>query len=184
MRKVAVIVGSIRRESINKKLARALAKLADGKLAFETVQIDDLPLFNQDNEHAPPPAVTRMKDQIRAADALLFVTPEHNRSIPAALKNAIDWASRPPKESPLIGKVGAIAGTSRGRISTAVAQSHLRTIIGSHLDAVLGVPEAYIQFTDTLIDDNGNVTDDAAKKLMTHFIENFAKLVEKAAKTP
>jgi chromate reductase len=182
MRKVAVIVGSIRKDSINKALARALAKLAEGKLTFDTVQIDDLPLFNMDNENNPTPAVTRMKNQIRAADGLLFVTPEHNRSIPAALKNAIDWASRPPKDSPFIGKVGAIIGTSRGRISTAVAQSHLRTIMGSHLDAVLGVPEAYIQFTDTLIDVDGNVTDEIAKKLMTRFIDGFVKLVEQAAK--
>lgn len=182
MRKVAVIVGSIRKDSINKTLARALAKLADGKLFFDTVQIDDLPLFNQDHETSPPAAVTRMKEQVRAADGLLFVTPEHNRSIPAALKNAIDWASRPPKDSPFIGKVGAIIGTSRGRISTAVAQSHLKTIMGSHLDAVLGVPEAYIQFTDTLIDANANVTDETAKKVMTRFIDNFAKLVEETAR--
>jgi chromate reductase, NAD(P)H dehydrogenase (quinone) len=178
MRKVAVIVGSIRKDSINKTLARALAKLADGKLVFDTVQIDDLPLFNMDNETSPTPAVIRMKEQIRAADAILFVTPEHNRSIPAALKNAVDWASRPPKDSALIGKVGAIIGASRGRISTAIAQSHLKTIIGSHLDAVLGVPEAYIQFTDALIDVDGNVTDEKAKKVMTRFIDAFVKLIE------
>jgi chromate reductase, NAD(P)H dehydrogenase (quinone) len=183
MRKVAVIVGSIRKDSINKTLARALAKLADGKLVFDTVQIDDLPLFNQDNEASPSAAVIRMKAQIRAADAILFVTPEHNRSIPAALKNAIDWASRPPKDSAFVGKVGAIIGASRGRISTAVAQSHLKTIIGSHLHAVLGVPEAYVQFTDTLIDIDGNVTEEIPKKLMTRFIENFTKLVEETAKT-
>lgn len=86
MRKIAVIVGSIRRESINKKLARALARLADGKLLFDTVKIDDLPLFNQDEELNPTPAVLRLKQQIRGCDGVLFVTPEHNRSIPAALK--------------------------------------------------------------------------------------------------
>jgi chromate reductase, NAD(P)H dehydrogenase (quinone) len=182
MRKVAVIVGSIRKDSINKTLARALAKLADGKLAFDTVQIDDLPLFNMDNETSPTPAVTRMKGQIRAADGILFVTPEHNRSIPAALKNAIDWASRPPKDSAFVGKVGAIIGTSRGRVSTAIAQSHLRTIMGSHLDAVLGVPEAYIQFTDTLIDVDGNLTDERAKKVIIHFIDNFTKLIAETAR--
>ena len=106
---------------------------------------------------------------------MLFVTPEHNRSIPAALKNAIDWATRPPKDSAFVGKVGAIIGASRGRISTAIAQSHLKTIIGSHLDAVLGVPEAYIQFTDTLIDVDGNVTDETAKKVMTRFIDEFRR---------
>ena len=128
------------------------------------MQIDDLPLFNQDNEANPPPAVTRVKEQIAAADGVLFVTPEHNRSIPAALKNAIDWASRPPKDSAFKGKVGAIIGTSRGRLSTAVAQSHLRTIAGCQLDALLTLPEAYINFTDTLIDVDANVTDESGEE--------------------
>ena len=182
MPKVAVIVGSIRKESINKKLARALAKLAEGKLVFDTVQIDDLPLFNQDNETNPTPAVLRIKEQIRAADGVLFVTPEHNRSIPAALKNAVDWASRPPKDSAFSGKVGAIIGTSRGRLSTAIAQSHLRTIAGCQLEALLTLPETYITFTDTLIDVDANVTDEAAKKLLVRFIDSFARFVESAAK--
>jgi chromate reductase len=181
MRRIAVIVGSIRRESINKKLARALARLADGKLLFETVRIDDLPLFNQDDELNPTPAVLRVKDQIKAADGVLFVTPEHNRSIPAALKNAIDWASRPPKDSAFSGKVGAIIGTSRGRLSTAIAQSHLRTIAGCQLQALMTLPETYINFTDTLIDVDTNVTDEAAKKLLVRFIDGLAAFVESAA---
>jgi chromate reductase len=179
MHKIAVIVGSIRQESINKKLARALAKLAEGKLVFDTVQIDDLPLFNQDNEASPTPAVTRMKGQIQAADGVLFVTPEHNRSVPAALKNAIDWASRPPRDSAFSGKVGAITGTSRGRLSTALAQSHLRIIAGCQLDALLTLPEVYINFTDTLIDVDANVTDEAARKLLVRFIDGFVRLLER-----
>ena len=95
MHKVAVIVGSIRKDSINKKLATALEKLGAGKLEFTRIRIDDLPLFNQDNEASPTPEVVRMKGEIEASDAILFVTPEHNRSIPAAMKNAFDWASRP-----------------------------------------------------------------------------------------
>jgi chromate reductase len=174
---VAVIVGSIRRESINKKLARALAKLAEGKLAFETVRIDDLPLFNQDDELNPQPAVARVKAEIREADGVLFVTPEHNRSIPAALKNAIDWASRPPKDSAFAGQVGAIIGTSRGRLSSAIAQSHLRTIAGCQLDAMLTSPETYINFTDTLIDTDANVTDEAARKLLVSFIDGLSSFV-------
>ena len=133
MHKVAVIVGSIRKDSINRKLAAALAKLAEGKLAFEMVRIDDLPLFNQDNETSPTPEVTRIKTQIAAADGVLFVTPEHNRSIPAAMKNAIDWATRPHGTSAFRGKVGAIVGTSRGGIATAIAQKHLRTIVAATL---------------------------------------------------
>lgn len=181
MRKVAVIVGSIRAESINKKLARALAKLAEGRLEFDTVRIDDLPLFNQDNETSPPPPVVRIKTQIRSADGILFVTPEHNRSIPAALKNAIDWASRPPRESAFAGKVGAIIGTSRGRLSTALAQSHLRVIAGCQLDAMLTLPETYINFTDTLIDVDANVTEETTKKLLTRFLDGLAQLVEQRA---
>ena len=177
MRKVAVIVGSIRKDSFNKKLAAALAKLAEGKLAFDMVRIDDLPLFNQDNEASPPPAVTRMKTQIAASDGVLFVTPEHNRSIPAALKNAIDWATRPHGTSAFKGKPGAIIGTSRGGIATAVAQSHLRTIVGSHLVALLGSPEAYVQFKDGLIDEAGNVADEASKKFLLGFIDSFANLI-------
>jgi len=182
MQKVAVIVGSIRKESINKKLARALAKLADGKLVFDTVQIDDLPLFNQDDETNPTPPVLRIKQQIRSADGVLFVTPEHNRSIPAALKNAIDWASRPPNDSAFSGKVGAIIGTSRGRLSTALAQSHLRTIAGCQLQALLTLPETYINFTDTLIDVDANVADEAAKKLLVRFIDAFSRFIESTAK--
>ena len=183
MPKVAVIVGSIRTDSINKKLAKALEKIGAGKLDFRRVEIDDLPLFSQDNETSEHPAVLRLKRQIAAADALLFVTPEHNRSIPAALKNAIDTASRPPKESAFKGKwAAAITGTSRGRISTAVAQSHLRTILSGHVTALMETPEAYVQFTDGLIDDDGNVSDERTTKLLQGFIDSFANLIAAAPK--
>ena len=133
MHKVAVIVGSIRKDSINKKLATALEKLGAGKLEFQRIRIDDLPLFNQDDEASPPPEVVRMKGEIKAADAVLFVTPEHNRSIPAAMKNAFDWGSRPRGQNAWIGKVAAVIGTSGGSIGTAVAQQHMRTIIAEPL---------------------------------------------------
>ncbi len=179
MSKVAVIVGSIRKDSLNKKLAGALEKLARGKLDFERVRIDDLPLFNQDNEGSPTPEVVRIKEQIRGVDAILFVTPEHNRSIPAAMKNAIDWATRPPAQSAFKGKwAAAIIGTSRGRISTAVAQQHLRTILSGHFSALLGNPEAYLQFQDGLIDDEGNIADEKTQKFLQSFIDKFAALVE------
>lgn len=184
MPKVAVIVGSIRRDSINKALAGAIEKLGGGKFQFERVTIDDLPLFNQDDETNPTPAVVRIKEQLSAADAVLFVTPEHNRSIPAALKNAIDWATRPSAESAFKGKwAAAITGTSRGRISTAVAQSHLRTIISGHFGALLGRPEAYIQFTDGLVDGEGNISDEKAEKLLQNFIDRFAELIAAAPKS-
>ena len=181
MRKVAVIVGSIRKDSINKKLADALEKLGAEKLGFERVRIDDLPLFNQDHESDPIPAVLRVREQIAAADGVLFVTPEHNRSIPAAMKNAIDWASRPSGQSKFKGKVCAITGASRGSIRTAVAQGHLRTILAGHVSALLGRPEAYIQFKDDLIDGDGNVAEEATRKILHTFIEEFVRLVEAMA---
>jgi chromate reductase len=180
--KIAVIVGSIRKDSINRKLAGALVKLAEGKLELEILRIDDLPLFNQDDEASPTPAVTRFKDAVKAADGLLFVTPEHNRSIPAAMKNAIDWATRPPGQSAFKGKVGAVTGTSKGRISTAVAQQHLLTILHGHLVALLGSPEAYVQFADDLIDETGAITNEATRKFLTTFIDNFARLAAAMAR--
>src|SRR4029453_18463879 len=129
MSKIAVIVGSLRRDSINRKLAEALAKLAGPKLEFTYVRIDDLPLFNQDLEPNPPAAVTRIKGQIESADGVLVVTPEYNRSIPGVLKNAIDWASRPYGKNSFNGKPTAAIGASGGAIGTAAGPPHLRTLL-------------------------------------------------------
>ena len=129
--KVAIVVGSNRRESINRKLAQAVAKLADGRFAANFVQIDDLPMYNRDLESPLPAGVTRFKSEIEQADALLFVTPEHNRSLPAVLKNAIDWRARPYGRNSWAGKPAAITGTSPGAIGTAIAQQHLRQILGN-----------------------------------------------------
>src|SRR5262249_3459800 len=129
-RKIVVFVGSIRQTSINVKLARALAKLAPGDFHLEFARLDDLPLFNQDQERDPPPEIRRVQAQVSSADGLLFVTPEHNRSIPAVLKNVIDWLSRPYGKSLWAGKPAAIAGASVGTIATAVAQAHLRAMLG------------------------------------------------------
>jgi chromate reductase len=181
MHKVAVIVGSIRKDSMNKKLATALEKLGTGKLDLRRLRIDDLPLLNQDQADDPPAEVWRFKREVEACTGVLFVTPEHNRSIPAALKNAFDWGSRPVGKNSWRGKVAAIIGTSRGAISTAIAQSHLRTIISGHFVALLGNPEAYIQFKDGLIDDDGNVGDDSTRKFLTTFVDNLAKLVDALA---
>jgi chromate reductase len=119
--KVAVINGSLRKESINRKLALALAKLVAGKLDLKLVDLSEVPLFNQDLEATYPAAAQRVKDEIAAADAVLFVTPEHNRSIPAALKNVIDWVSRPYGTSQWAGKPAAILGATPGQVGTAVA---------------------------------------------------------------
>src|SRR5262249_53019551 len=141
--KVAVIVGSNRRESVNRRLAHALTRLDADKLAFSFVQIDDLPLYNQDLEAELPKSVARFKSEIAAADGLLFVTPEHNRSIPAVLKNAIDWGARPYGQNSWSGKPGAITGTSPGAIGAAIAQQHLRQVLGNLGVLVMG-GEAYI----------------------------------------
>lgn len=178
MHKVGVIVGSIRKDSINRKYAAALMKLAQGKLDCRELRIDDLPLFNQDDEASPVPAVVRFKTEVKAANAILFVTPEHNRSIPAAMKNAIDWASRPPSDRSFKGKVAAITGASKGRISTAIAQQHLRGIVNGHFLALLGGPEVFLNYNDALFDDDGNVLDETTKKLLTTFVDNFSRLVD------
>lgn len=154
---IAVIVGSLRKDSFNHKLATALARLAPLDLAFESVRIDDLPLYDQDHDATPGEAVKRLKAHIQAARGLLFVTPEYNRSIPGVLKNAIDHASRPYGQSAWGGKPAAVLGVSVGAIGTAMAQQHLRSIL-AYLDVpTLGQPEVYLQHSDGLFDSGGNI---------------------------
>lgn len=182
MSKIAVIVGSIRRDSINRKLAEALAGLAGPKLEFTYVKIDDLPLFSQDLEPNPPAAVTRIKGQIDAADGVLIVTPEYNRSIPGVLKNAIDWASRPYGKNSFNGKPTAGIGTSGGAIGTAAAQQHLRSIL-AYLNVVLmGQPEGYIQFKQGLVDDQHTITDESVRKFLQSYVDAFAAWVDRYGK--
>lgn len=179
MTKIAVVVGSLRKDSFNKKLAQALAKLAAGKLDFQFVEIGDLPLFNQDLEANVPASVTKFKSEIESADGVLFVTPEYNRSIPAALKNALDWGSRPYGKSSWSGKPAAIGGTSQGGIATAVAQSHLKSVVGGYLAMpMLGQPELYFQWKDGLIADDGSVTNEDTKKFLQGFVDKFADWVQ------
>ncbi|MBN8919372.1 MAG: NAD(P)H-dependent oxidoreductase, partial [Rhizobiales bacterium] len=174
---VAVLVGSTRRDSLNRRLAEALGRLAGERLAFTFVKIDDLPLYNQDLEADYPESAKRVKAEIEAADGVLFVTPEHSRSIPAALKNAIDWAARPWGKNSWAGKPAAITGTSPGAVGTAVAQAHLR-----HIASILGMivtgGEAYISFRPDLIDAQGNVTDESTRAFLQTFIDQFATLLE------
>jgi chromate reductase len=171
---VAIVVGSNRRESMNRKLAHALAKLAEGKLAAHIVQIDDLPMYNQDLDNALPASVQRFKSEIGRADAVLFVTPEHNRSIPAVLKNAIDWGSRPYGQSSWAGKLVAIAGASPGGTGAAMAQQHLRQVLGSFLGAHVMGGEVYIAFKPGLIDDSNHVTDEGTRQFLQAFVDRFA----------
>src|SRR5215469_12403994 len=134
--RIAVIVGSNRRDSINRKLAQALVRLGAGKFDASFARIDDLPMYNQDNEGNLPPEVVRFKNELARADGVLIVTPEHDRSIPAALKNAIDWGARPWGKNAWIGKPAFITGTSPGAIGSALAQQHLRSVMTG-----LGMPD-------------------------------------------
>lgn len=175
--KVAVINGSLRKDSINKKLSLAIAKLAAGKLDLKLVDISDLPLYNQDLEANFPAAATRVKAEIQAADAVLLVTPEHSRSIPAALKNVIDWVARPYGASNWPGKPGAIVGTSGGQVGTAIAQDHLRSIAVAQGIALLGRPEVYFLYKEGVFDAENNVTDPAAKQILQSFVDAFASWI-------
>lgn len=182
MSKIAVIVGSIRRDSINRKLAEALAKLAKPKAEFAILKIDDLPLFSQDLELSPPASVTRLKSEIEAADGVLIVTPEYNRSIPGVLKNAIDWASRPYGKNSFNGKPTAGIGTSMGSVGTAAAQQHLRSILAYLNVELMGQPEGYIAYKQGLVDDAGNITDDGTRKFLQGYVDAFADWIERVGK--
>lgn len=158
---IAVIVGSLRQDSFNRQLATAVARLAPPEFVFQQLSIGDLPLYNQDDDANPAPAVTRLKSEIKAAHGLLFVTPEYNRSIPGVLKNALDHASRPYGQSVWVGKPAGVIGVSIGAIGTALAQQHLRNIL-AYLDVpTLGQPEAFVQAKDGLFDEAGNIGADS-----------------------
>lgn len=154
---IAVFVGSLRRDSFNARLAAAVAKLTPAEFTFKTLQIFDLPLYNQDDDVNQAAPVKRLKSEITASQGLLFVTPEYNRSIPGVLKNAIDHASRPYGQSSFAGKPAGMIGVSVGAIGTAVAQQHLRNVL-AYLDVpTLGQPEVFIQAKEGLFDSDGSI---------------------------
>jgi chromate reductase, NAD(P)H dehydrogenase (quinone) len=177
---IAVIVGSSRRESINRKLALALAKLGAGKFDAKFVRINDLPMFNQDLEGNLPAAAVRFKEEIARADGVLIVTPEHDRSIPALLKNAVDWGARPFGTNVWTGTPAFITGASPGAIGTALAQQHLRSVL-TGLGMILLGGEAYITFQPNLIDEAGNIGDERTQKFLQGFVDRFATLVGRLA---
>lgn len=175
---IAVVVGSLRKDSFNKKLAKALEKLAPSEFKFNYVQIDDLPLYNQDDDNNQAPAVKRLKSEIKTADAVIFVTPEYNRSLPGVLKNAIDNASRPYGDSAWANKPAGVLGISIGAIGTALAQQHLRNIL-AYLDMpTLGQPEVFIQNKEGLFDADGGVGADS-KKFLQGWMDKFVAFVKK-----
>lgn len=171
---VAVFVGSLRGESINLRLARAVEKLAPARFRFSQVRIDDLPLYSQELDADYPPQCRRLKQEVQAADALLFVTPEYNRSIPGALKNALDIGSRPWGANSFGGKPAAMLGASPGAAGTAMAQQHLRSIL-AYLDvALLAQPEVYIRFTDELIASDGSISSEETRRFLQQFMDRFS----------
>ena len=154
---IAVVVGSLRKESFNRQLATALARLAPQDVTFTQLRIDDLPLYNQDDDGQQAAPVQRLKSEVKAAHGVLFVTAEYNRSIPGVLKNAIDHASRPYGQSAWAGKPAGVIGASVGAVGTALSQQHLRNVL-AYLDMpTLGQPEAFIHAKDGLFDADGNV---------------------------
>jgi len=177
---IAVFVGSLRKESFNRKLADAMAKLAPPEFSFKHVNIGDLPLYNQDDDGNPVESVTRVKADIAAARGLLFVTAEYNRSIPGVLKNAIDHASRPYGQSAWAGKPAGVIGVSIGAIGTAMAQQHLRNVL-AYLDVpTMGQPEGFIQAKEELFDATGAIGE-ASRKFLQGWVDHYATWVRQHA---
>jgi len=170
---VGYMVGSLARRSINRKLARALTRVAPPELVLHEIPIGDLPLYSYDYDADYPPAGRTLKNAIDAVDAVLFVTPEYNRSIPGALKNAIDWGSRPWGKNSFARKPSGVIGTSPGKIGTAVGQQHLRSILAFCNSPLMNAIEAYIQFTPDLITDDGEVTNDGTREFLSAYMLEF-----------
>jgi chromate reductase len=176
--KIAVIVGSLRKDSFNRKLAYAIVKLAPPDFTFRQAQIGDLPLYNQDDDANQAESVKQLKNEIREAQGLLFVTPEYNRSIPGVLKNAIDHASRPYGQNAWVGKPAGILGASIGVIGTAMAQQHLRNVLAFLDVPTLAQPEAFIHAKDGLFDEFGNIGTDS-KQFLQNWMDRYVAWVKK-----
>jgi chromate reductase, NAD(P)H dehydrogenase (quinone) len=175
--KVGYIIGSIAKASINRKLAGALVRLAPPKLSLSEIPIAELPLYSYDYDSNFPPVARAFKQAIIDVDAVLFVTPEYNRSIPGALKNAIDWASRPYGQNAFTRKPSAMIGASPGKIGTAVGQQHLRSILGFCNSPLMNSMEAYIQYEEGLINEAGDVTNADTSAFLTRFMEEFHQFI-------
>lgn len=171
--KVGYFVGSLASTSINRKLAKALIRVAPEGLEFEEIPIKDLPLYSSDHDQDFPAVAKSLKDAVSRSHAILFVTPEYNRSIPGGLKNAIDWASRPWGTNSFAKKPTAVIGTSPGSIGTAVAQQSLRSVLSFLNAPQMNSPEAYITFTPDLIDDDGNISNPSTEAFLRKFMEEF-----------
>ncbi len=179
MKTVAVLVGSLRAGSINRKFAESLARLAEGKLQFKFVEIGDLPLYNEDLWETPPASVLRLKSDIESSDAVLFVTPEYNRTYSPAIDNALHWGTRPWGQNSWAGKPAAVVGTSPGAVGAAVAQGQLRHVAAVVGTALLTQPEVYFSYKEELFDEAGNVTNAETKAFLQGFVDTFHAWIEK-----
>ena len=177
---IAVIVGSLRKDSFNRKLADAIVKLAPPEFSFKQLQIGDLPLYNQDDDANQAESVKRLKNEIKTAHGLMFVTPEYNRSIPGVLKNAIDQASRPYGQNAWAGKPAGVLGASIGVIGTAMAQQHLRNVLAFLDVPTLSQPEAFIHAKDGLFDEAGNIGA-GNKQFLQNWMDQYVVWVKKHA---
>jgi chromate reductase len=175
---VGYFVGSLSSKSLNRQLARALVRLAPRELEMHEILYGHLPLFNRDLEGRYPPEATAFKEDVKRHDALLFVTPEYNRSIPGALKNAIDWASRPKNDNAFTGRPSAVTGASTGALGTAIAQQHLRTMLAYCRSPQLS-GEAYIQVTPGLITADGEITRDSTRDFLAEWMRRFVELIDR-----
>ena len=178
MSKIAIVVGSLRKGSFNRRVAEALTRLPQAQgHEFAFLEIGDLPLYNQDDDASPPAAAVRLKHEVRAADGVIFVTPEYNRSIPGVLKNALDHASRPYGDSAWAGKPAGVLGVSVGAAGTALAQQHLRNVL-AYLDMpTLGQPEAFVQWREGMIGEDGRAEGKTAE-FLGKWLDAYLKLLE------
>lgn len=174
---VGYFVGSLATASINRKLSQALIKLAPAELKFTEIPIKDLPLYSYDYDTDYPPEGRALKKAIESVDAVLFVTPEYNRGMPGALKNAIDWASRPWGDNSFAGKPSAVIGGSVGAIGTAVAQQSVRSALSFCNSPQMNAPEAYIHITEGLITDDGDVTNDGTADFLRGYMNSYLEFI-------
>src|SRR5690554_2708459 len=175
--KVGYLIGSLSSTSIKRRLAKALVRLAPESLDMREIPIGDLPLYSQDYDANYPEVAQALKRAIAQVDAVLFVTPEYNRSIPGGLKNAIDWASRPWGQNSFTRKPSAVIGASIGAIGTAVAQQNLRSVLSFCNSPQMNAPEAYIHFTPDLISDDGEVANDSTREFLSEYMSEFHRFV-------
>ena len=178
-KKIAVLVGSLRKESFSRKTAKALIALAPGSLALEILEIGGLPMYNQDLEESPPAAWTDFRERLKGFDGLLFVTPEYNRSVPAVLKNAIDVGSRPYGKNIWDGKPGAVVSVSPGALGAFGANHHLRQSLVFLNIPTMAQPEAYVGGAAKLFDERENLTNESTRDFLKKFMSAFAEWVAK-----